>query len=177
MFVNHWPSRRGGEEASEPKRTYVAQQVRNEVDKIFKKYDDHHVILVGDFNDEPHNKSVTETLGATTIPEKVENEALYDLMAPLKEEGYASYNYNGKWNMLDHIVVSGSLLDKKKTEAENAIVFNRKWMLFYHQKTKQYRPSRTYYRGKYYAGYSDHLPVCVDIVQKDKKKKKVKKEK
>ncbi len=166
VFVNHWPSRRGGVEASEPKRTYVASQVKNKIDGIFRKNKKEHVVLIGDFNDEPFNKSVNEVLGAKPPVSDSRPGALYDLMYDLEKEGLGSYNYRGEWNMLDHVIVSGSLLDGKKTDVYNAKVFNRKWMLFYHEKSGQYRPNRTYSRGRYFGGYSDHLPVCVEIGRK-----------
>ncbi len=163
VFVNHWPSRRGGVEASEPKRTYVAQQVRKKIDEIFSQYDNNHVILVGDFNDEPANKSVNQVLNAKPEVSDPKPEQLYDLMYDLEREGYGSYNYRGDWNMLDHIIVSGSLLDDKGTEAKNPKIFNRNWMLFYHKKSNQYRPNRTFSGPRYHGGYSDHLPVSVEI--------------
>ncbi len=164
VFVNHWPSRRGGVEASEPKRVYVAEQVRKEVDEIFKEDKNAQIILMGDFNDEPQNKSVNETLGAKPIVTDPEPKMLYDLMHEMKRKGLASYNYRGQWNVLDHIIVSGSLLDGKRMDVKKPQIFNRDWMLFYHKKTEQYRPSRTFSGGKYYAGYSDHLPVSAELV-------------
>ncbi len=163
VLVNHWPSRRGGVEESQPKRLYVAEQARAKVDEIISKYDNHHIVLMGDFNDEPINKSISEVLGAQKPAKKVKSEELYNLLYEADQKGEGSHNYRGDWGMLDQIIVSGSLLDKKGFEAANAQVFNRKWMLFYHRDTEQYRPNRTYSGGKHYGGYSDHLPVMVEI--------------
>jgi len=65
IFVNHWPSRRGGLEKSEPKRMYVAQQVRKKVDEILKNDANANIILMGDFNDEPENNSLRKGLNAS----------------------------------------------------------------------------------------------------------------
>lgn len=163
LLVCHWPSRRGGVEASEPKRLYVAEQVRKKVDQVFRKYDGNHVIVMGDLNDEPHQKSVHGILGASKPSSKPQAESLYNLVAPLEEQGYATHNYQGEWNMLDHIIVSGTLLDGKGTEASQPQIFNRDWMLYYHRDSKQYRPSRTFSGNRYYGDYSDHLPVLVEL--------------
>lgn len=163
VFVCHWPSRRGGIKESEPKRVYVAQQVRKEIDKIFKEYNNNHVIVLGDLNDEPSNKSVDQVLSAKPLISKPKREQLYNLVYDFHKQGYGSYSYRGAWNMLDHIIVSGSLIDGKKTEVKNTKIFNRDFMLFYHRKSSEYRPNRTFSHGKYYGGYSDHLPVYAEI--------------
>jgi predicted extracellular nuclease len=162
VFINHWPSRRGGVKESEPKRVYVASQVRMAVDDIFRKYDRNHIILMGDFNDEPTNKSVSTTLGAQRPVAQPNAEELYNLMYDLDSNGRGSHNYRGEWGMLDQIIVSGSLLDGKGTEVGEAEVFNRKWMLFKHPQNG-YSPDRTYSGQRYYGGYSDHLPVMVEL--------------
>ena len=64
VFVNHFPSRRGGAEESEPKRVYVASVLRKAVDSVFQKNPNAHIVIMGDFNDEPNNNSLTKTLGA-----------------------------------------------------------------------------------------------------------------
>jgi predicted extracellular nuclease len=163
VFVCHWPSRRGGEKESEPKRVYVAQQVKKEIDKIFEEYDDNHIIVMGDLNDEPSNKSADQILGAKPVVNRPKSEQLYNLVYDLHKNGYGSYNYRGSWNMLDHIIVSGSLLDGKKTEVKNTKIFNRNFMLYYNKKDAEHKPNRTFSGGKYYGGYSDHLPVYSEI--------------
>ena len=87
-------------------------------------------------------------------------------MSDLDRQGFGTHNYGGDWNMLDHIIVSGSLLDAKKTDVKNSKIFNRDWMFFYHKKSRQYKPNRTFSGGKYYGGYSDHLPVSAEISSK-----------
>ena len=64
FFVNHWPSRRGGEEESETKRIAAAKTIRVEVESILTKNRNSKIIIVGDFNDEPTNISITEYLKA-----------------------------------------------------------------------------------------------------------------
>lgn len=165
VFVNHWPSRRGGVKESEPKRLYVAEQLRKAVDDIFEKYENNHIIIMGDLNDGCENKSVRKVLGALPVSNSPKAEQLYDLTDALYKKGMGTHNYGGEWNMLDHLIVSGSLLDKKGTDLRKAKVFNRKWMLFYHKKSRQHRPNRTFSGGRYHGGYSDHLPISAEFVE------------
>ncbi len=67
VFVNHWPSRRGGQKESEPNRIAAAQTLRDAVDRIFNKDANAKIMVIGDFNDEPVNISVLETLKAYPI--------------------------------------------------------------------------------------------------------------
>ncbi|MGB0932360.1 MAG: hypothetical protein ACPGVB_16380, partial [Chitinophagales bacterium] len=74
--------------------------------------------------------------------------------------GKGTYNYKGNWNMLDQIIVSGSLINDKKglNSSSEMVIFQEDWMM-YDDKKKGKVPSRTYGGPNYYGGYSDHLPV------------------
>jgi len=156
IFVNHWPSRRGGAEASEPKRVYVAEQLRKYTDKIFADDPDAHILIMGDFNDETDNKSTSVTLG----------DKFFNCMDALDKAGEGTYNYRGDWSMLDHIIVSDVLHSGKlRLKAGEGKIFREEWMMF---QSKKYgaTPNRTYGGPNYYGGYSDHLPVYVDILSR-----------
>jgi len=164
FFVNHWPSRRGGLEASEPKRTFVAKQIRKEIDAIYTKNPKANIVLMGDFNDEPTNKSVEEVLGATMDNSTCQSTGLYNLMSNLDKEGKGSYNYRGNWNMLDQIIVSCDLANgNTRYSFSEPVIFKAEWMIY---KDKKYgdKPNRTYGGPNYYGGFSDHFPVYVDFV-------------
>jgi len=153
IFVNHWPSRYGGVKASEPKRVYVAQQLKKYADKILAKNPDANIISMGDFNDETDNKSVAVELG----------DSFHNCMAALDKAGKGTYNYRGNWNMLDHILVSKSLqTGESGLRASEGTVFREEWMMFQSKKNGA-TPNRTYGGPNYYGGFSDHLPVYVDL--------------
>jgi predicted extracellular nuclease len=169
FYVNHWPSRRGGEAESAMRRKDAATTVRQNVDALFKEDADTKVVILGDLNDEPENESVQTTLGATAYDpiSKIlpPSDALYDLSALPKKRGLGSYYYNSGWNMLDHIIVNGALLRSTssiRVDAEETI-FKQDFMLFKDPKTGEGRPNRTYSGPKYHGGYSDHLPVLVKV--------------
>ncbi len=164
IFINHWPSRRGGLEASESKRTYVAKQVRAKIDELYTANPNANILVMGDFNDEPDNKSIQEVLGAKMDKSATGATDLYNLMSDLDKEGKGSYNYKGNWNMLDQLIVSSSLASgKNNIDFLDPVIFRAEWMIY---KDKKYgdKPSRTYGGPNYYGGFSDHFPVYVDFV-------------
>jgi len=165
IFVNHWPSRRGGQEKSEPDRIFVAQQLRKAVDRIQAKNPFAKIIIMGDFNDEPTNKAVTDILKADNNKNTTNPMGLYNLMYDIKINGEGSYSYRGDWNMLDNLIVSNSLLNESKgfnTQHNAGRIFRNKHIC-YKNKKGVYTPSRTYGGPKYYGGFSDHFPVYFKI--------------
>lgn len=95
---------------SEPNRVFVAKQLRKAVDAIQAKNPFAKIIIMGDFNDEPTDKAVTEILKADNNRDTENPMDLYNLMYDLQINGEGSYNYRGDWNMLDNLIVSNSLL-------------------------------------------------------------------
>jgi endonuclease/exonuclease/phosphatase family metal-dependent hydrolase len=164
VFVNHWPSRIGGEEKTEPKRVLAAGIVKNSVDQILAADPEARIIIMGDMNDEPFNTSLQQTLRAGD-PES--GSKLVNLMIPDKLAGQGTYFYSGNWNMLDNVIVSdGLLLDQKfQVESGKAFIFSKDWMT-YTNKTGDKTPNRTYVGKKYVAGVSDHFPVYFKLIMK-----------
>jgi len=170
LFINHWPSRLGGQLESDANRTFVASVLKNKVDSIFKANINANIIITGDFNDEPDNTSITETLKAKHDYENSQAGFLYNLSYYLKEKkGLGSHKFQGQWGMLDQIIVSGSLLNKQNnvyTSTDNAHVFNADFLLVKDEQNVGFQPNRTYVGFKYNGGFSDHLPVYLDLFNK-----------
>ncbi|WP_153637702.1 hypothetical protein [Prolixibacter sp. NT017] len=157
VFVNHWPSRLGGLEKSQPKRVFVASVLRAQVDSITRLNPDAKIIIMGDMNDEPENKSLFKVLQA--IPGT--DGTLHSLLYQASMKGKGTYYFRGNWNMLDNLVVSHDLLTAKSgwtTVPASGRVFHEKWME-YHNKNGVMAPNRTYGGPNYYGGISDHFPV------------------
>lgn len=167
LFVNHWPSRSGGEVQSRPRRIFVAELLRTRVDSILRASPGARIIITGDLNDEPQDLSVVAGLNALREFERPEPDNLYALSGHLELlGGPGSYKYRGAWNFLDQFVVSGSMLDT------TAILYSR---LSDHQvfapaylqeEDPDYlgtRPFRTYTGPVYRGGFSDHFPVFLNI--------------
>ncbi|MFT7589238.1 MAG: putative extracellular nuclease, partial [Limisphaerales bacterium] len=167
FFVNHWPSRRGGSEASEPRRVVAAEKLKDAVAAVQNEYEDPLIVIMGDFNDEPQDNSLRETLRASLVLSTPENHKLYNLMGPadLKDEG--TYNYRGNWNMLDQFIVTGNLLSpKSKWIATDCAARQEVWMMHYNSERDDHSPSRTYGGPNYYGGFSDHLPIVLSLVRR-----------
>jgi len=167
VFVNHWPSRWGGMMDSEPRRMYAASVLRNEVDSIFKINPKANIIIMGDLNDFPTNKSVIETLKAKTEYNNIISNELYNLAYYLQEiKGKFSHKYQGEQGILDQMIISGALLDTTAnfyTRLNNAHVFDADFLLERDENNIGFKPFRTYIGFKFHGGYSDHLPVYLDL--------------
>lgn len=169
VFIVHFPSRSEGEKETEPYRLEAALTLRNAVDSIIQVRVDPRVLIMGDFNDYPRNKSISQVLNAQIPPEeKPEIDQLYHLLADKeKRKNYGSYKYKGSWGLLDHIIVSGGLLDSRScfyTNKDLARVVDLPFLLQEDEKYGGIQPFRTYYGRKYIGGFSDHLPVMADFI-------------
>ncbi len=162
IFINHWKSRLGGDKKTEYLRVQTAQALRNKVDELLNKNPNTKIIICGDMNDEPENKSLSKTLKAKKTQKAAVKTGLYNMMYQKSVHDKGSYNYRGKWIMLDNLIVSNGLINSQKgftiKHSEGNVVYNKK-ILYYSYKYKYYAPSKTYGGKRYYGGYSDHLPV------------------
>lgn len=170
VFVNHWPSRWGGQAKSEPKRVYVASLVRQKIDALYQENPRVKVVVMGDMNDYANNKSLIEVLKAKGTLEAVEKGDLYNYMEGLsKNWQLGSHKYQGHWGTLDHIIVSEPLLnDERKgflrASKEGAHIFAARFLLAEDTKYLGLQPFRTYAGPRYIGGFSDHLPIYIDLL-------------
>jgi predicted extracellular nuclease len=173
VFINHWPSRSGGQLESEPNRIQAAKILRLQVDSIFNLNASSKIVIMGDFNDYPENTSISLTLKANRSYDKIEANQLYNLSAYLQENvNYGSHKYDGEWGILDQIIVSGALLGSKdglSTSIENAHIFYADFLLEDDSNYSGKQNFRTYVGFKYHGGFSDHLPIFIDIDDKSSK--------
>ena len=166
VFLCHFPSRLGGELESEGKRVYVATVLRAKTDSIFKIKPTSKILIMGDFNDYPTNRSLLEVLSAQAVPKEPSPQKLYNLMYQLHINGKGTNKHNGEWGALDQMIVSGSLLranDSFYTEEKNCHIFNADFLLEDDPVYLGKQPFRTYVGMKYHKGFSDHLPIYTDF--------------
>ena len=174
IFVNHWPSRRGGQAASEPRRIAAAKLVRSKIDSIQQLSPDANIILMGDFNDHAEDKSLYQTLGAKHHKDNLGQKDLYNYMYEIgKNWKMGSHKYQGHWGTLDHMIVSASLTkntaNKLVASETGAKIFAARFLLEQDKKYMGLQPYRTYAGPKFIGGFSDHLPVYIDLIYQEKK--------
>lgn len=166
VFVNHWPSRRGGEESSAPFRAIAAGVCKNAIDSIIKLNPDAKIVLVGDLNDDPVSPSVAKVLGAKGELKDVQRGDLYNPWTEFFKKGIGTLAYNDSWNLFDQIMLSSGFLnkDQKGFFYKEAKIFSRPWMVQQSGRYKDY-PKRTYDFNKYIGGYSDHFPTYIELLK------------
>ena len=113
IFINHWPSRREGTEISEAKRMAAAGVLRAKLDAIQKLEKSANILIMGDFNDEPTDNSITRGIKALSPDQKISNTNIYSLLYPHQLKGEGSLYYKD-WDLFDQIIVSGNMLLNKK---------------------------------------------------------------
>ncbi len=168
VFVNHWPSRRGGEEASRPKRMLAANALKKVCDSIARFDPLDGIIIMGDLNDGPGDASLRLGLKSATGIASGEVPApgdLIDLME-LEARGFGSHKYNGHWEYLDHILVNEALFAGRRTsiDGQRAQTAKIEWLLVPDDRFTGSKPLRTYEGMKYTGGFSDHLPIYIDLL-------------
>lgn len=166
VFVIHWPSRSGGQRESEPARIDAATLLRGKVDSLFAVRKKPNIVIMGDFNDHPNDKSIYQTLQARSLNYHRSDKELYNMFYHrMKETGFGSYFFQGRWEVLDQFIVSGNLLSEANStriKGSEAHVFKSDFLL---QKDTygNKRPFRTHLGMRYIGGFSDHLPVYMDL--------------
>jgi len=168
VFVNHWPSKYSGELETESRRFAAAKTLKRKIDSIRVFYPEARILVMGDLNDEPESAPVVEGLGACERYDPNCPSGLINIAAILKSRGFGSYKHQGTWGIIDQIIISQSLLSRKHglfTTPQMAAVFESDLLL---EPDKQYsgkKPFRTYIGYRYHGGYSDHLPVYIDLLE------------
>jgi endonuclease/exonuclease/phosphatase family metal-dependent hydrolase len=173
IFVNHWPSRRGGEQQSEVNRITAAVVLKKHINNILLQNPRSFIIIMGDFNDEPTNNSILNTLKAQPVLcdtlrgdlKESAGDDLYNLAYEPYNEGLGTYKYRNDWNMLDQIIVSDEILTGNKFHYECG-TFKIYKPDFIVEQTGRYAgsPFPTYGGNRYLGGYSDHFPVTAKFI-------------
>ena len=151
VFVVHAPSRRGGEQASRPYRLHVASQLAEAVDSVYAISRDAKIIIAGDFNDYADSPAL----------QYLYEHHLINISADAKGShgAKATYRWHGEWRSLDQILCSPSLAARK----QSSVIGDLPFLLEDDEKYGGKKPYRTYLGPRYLGGYSDHLPLVVQL--------------
>ncbi|MGB0167579.1 MAG: hypothetical protein ACPF8V_12065, partial [Luteibaculum sp.] len=164
LFVNHWPSRRGGAEDSEPKRLAASKVLRANIDSILTSNPNAQIIAMGDFNDDPKDLSIRNLMGTNPLHPAKKSTQLENPWKEYLKKGQGSLAYRGDWNLFDmHLYSSTFLSEKAPLKLLDYGVYTREELF---QKEGDYMgyPNRTFGGNLYLGGYSDHLPTYLILV-------------
>lgn len=151
VIVNHWSSRREGEKETEPKRMASSKKVGEIISSLRLENEGAKIIVVGDFNDDPHSVSIKRL---------VEDFDLFNPMETIKSYNRGTTKHNWQWNLFDQILISTNFFKTSDSlfEYSSANIFDEDFLKLFNGKYKG-SPFRTYIGKKYQGGYSDHFPV------------------
>ncbi len=207
LIASHWPSRRRGKFESEPARIAVAENIaflveqhlkvparEYEILRAFRDIDtiknrwNRKVMVVGDFNDEPFDRSVLDHLHATgdqqlvtgrsnqitkfgdTYAYRAKDYYLFNAVWHLLgEENLGTFyiagtmqgiKFTNRYQLLDQLLVSRGLLDTSglHLDVESVQVFRDKKR----NATPSMRPRP--FDKKKRKGYSDHFPLVARLL-------------
>ncbi|MDO5340942.1 MAG: endonuclease [Bacteroidia bacterium] len=166
VFVNHWPSRYGGEMETIELRALAANTLKHKVDSLcFDKSHIPKIIIMGDFNDTPDDPSIRDVLGAKSKKETGGNDVLVNLFTDGNELGFeGTLKHQFHWQIFDQIIVSRSVIEAKtglKYKKNSALIFHADFLFQPDEANGGVKLFRTYIGPKYFGGYSDHLPVRI----------------
>jgi predicted extracellular nuclease len=168
LVGNHWPSRSGGQLESEPYRMMAGETLAYFNQRIQDVHSQAIPILVmGDFNDEPFNRSITEYAKSTVSADRVLKARsvpwLYNYMWEAIGSRAGTFYYSDAFNVLDQFMVSkGMLIDNAKLKVQHGSIR----IEVYPEMSKNGIP-RKFGRpaeGLDQNGYSDHFPISLVLV-------------
>lgn len=167
VYVNHWPSRLGGETRSAPGRAAAAMVSKQHSDSIAKAEGEQKIIIMGDLNDDPVSPSLTKVLKSKGDIADVKPGGLFNPWVEMYKNGYGTLAYQDAWGLFDQIVLGYKWLDKKQDGFffKKQYIFNREFITENIGKYKGY-PMRTWDGLSYRGGYSDHFPTYVVLLKK-----------
>lgn len=170
FLVNHWPSRRGGEEASRPNRIAAAKIARYIADSIIATSPNTKIMIMGDFNDDPINESIKKYIRTYDDLKRTRADEFFNPMEKLYKKGIGTLAYNDQWNLFDQILINKPLLptDYSTLQYLDIKIFNKPFVRNDFGNFRGY-PFRTIVGGNYQGGYSDHFAVYVGLAKKAKK--------
>lgn len=165
VLVCHLPSRLGGARQSQPARDAAHLRVLQLADSLTSVRQQPHVIVMGDMNDYPSARKAWWGSGYT------------NLMLPLQKalrrhpSQVGSHKYQGEWGYLDQFIVNNSWAESSRMEHiqrpscrfSDPRSFAPDFILIDDDSHLGHRPFRSYYGYQYEGGYSDHLPIVLDL--------------
>ena len=170
LIVNHWPSRIGGELNKTELRSDIAIMVRTKSDSILARNGGKaKIIIMGDFNCEWDDDEIKILTGSSKDDFIESDSNLVNLSEQAARNGKGTYKYQGRWELIDQIIVSGYLNNCKTgfyTNTELFRVYSDAFLLKGDPRYPGKTPFSTFLGYSYQGGYSDHLPVIISLIKR-----------
>ena len=166
FFVNHWPSRYGGQLETEDKRNFAAKTLREKFDSLLTVNPMAKIVAFGDFNDHPDDESMKNILRAKKDLSSAQETDLINLIWQYEDQGLGTHKFNHQWGVLDQIIIPQHMLTDSSsihTTMNAAQIFKANYLLETEKDGVGQTPNRTYIGFQYHGGYSDHLPIYLDL--------------
>ncbi|MCK5839577.1 MAG: endonuclease, partial [Bacteroidales bacterium] len=171
LFINHWASRYGGYMPTKRKREYIARQLRSATDSILNKNSQALIVVTGDFNDEPWDESLRILTKQTQFNSKDGNRGLINLLEKkVRYKNSGTIKWREYWQLFDQFLISFPLLNPNNkifTRHDLTRIFDAEFLLEEDNRYFGQKPFRTYGGYRYQGGFSDHLPIFLDLITTD----------
>lgn len=166
IIVNHWPSRLGGQEQSSYLREAAGELSKHIADSLWAIRPGQGVIVMGDLNDDPMDRSCAVSLGAKRDEKDVKPHGFFNPWWKMLDKGIGTLAYKSQWNLFDQIIVSGTLLGKtdRRLHYWKCQVNNFDFLIDKNGSRQGY-PLRTFAAGQWLNGYSDHFPTEIFLIK------------
>ncbi len=161
LIMNHWPSRRGGVLAAGTLRNKIAAMVVEKADSIYHRNEKSKIIIAGDFNSNPGDRVMRLLSGQHHHGCSLVNLSDNTFLRP-----GGTYKYKGVWEMIDQVLVSESILECREgiyVDSGSLRIFCPQFLLVPDDRYSGFKPFSTYSGYIYKGGFSDHLPVLLDL--------------
>lgn len=166
FLVNHWPSKSGGEAATNPGRMLAAKINRKLVDSLYAANPNTKIMLMGDFNDDPTADAFENVLETEEDITRLKDKRLYNPWTKMYKKGMGTESFRGTWHLIDQIIISTSLIQNKNNRWKyyKPEIFNKDFLINKMGKDKGL-PHRSFTIAQVWDnGYSDHFPVLVYLI-------------
>ena len=152
VFVVHAPSRFGGERQTRPNRRVVGERLMASIDSIRSLHPNPRIIVAGDFNDGDNDSLLTY----------LHSQRLHNISeGAIGHHGAkATYKYQGRWENIDHILVSSAMV----RSFQEVYVHDPEFLTEEDSKYGGRQPHRNYNGMRYQRGFSDHLPLVARFI-------------
>jgi len=166
VIVCHFPSKFGGLMQSKGRRAFAGRLLRQVVDSILTENPTANIITMGDFNDEPSDESLVIAFRSRCDTANFQPGDMLNLMCCF-EGKKGSHKFQETWSIIDQIMISKSLVKNihgLSILEQKAHIFEADFLLEDDKVNMGKKPFRTYVGPRYQGGFSDHLPVFIDVV-------------